>query len=51
MDSKETKDISKYNGYGEEEIIYLPGTKFINPDIRIDDNGMYLIFLEEDNSK
>lgn len=51
MNSEQSIDISKYNGYGEEETIYLPGTKFINPDIRIDDNGMYLIFLEEDNSK
>lgn len=51
MNSSQSIDISKYNGYGEEETIYLPGTKFINPDIRIDDNGVYLIFLEEDNSE
>ena len=48
MNSSKSIDISKYNGYGEEETIYLPGTKFINPDIRIDDEGKYLIFLEEE---
>lgn len=48
MNSSKSIDISKYNGYGEEETIYLPGTKFINPVIKKDDEGKYLIFLEEE---
>lgn len=48
MNSSKSIDISKYNGYGEEETIYLPGTKYINPVIKKDDEGKYLIFLEEE---
>lgn len=48
MNSSHSIDISKYNGYGEEETIYLPGTRFINPVIKKDDEGKYLIFLTEE---
>ena len=48
MNSSKSIDISKYNGYGEEETIYLPGSKFINPVIKKDDESKYLIFLEEE---